>query len=344
MKAAILYGPGDLRYEETATPKIGENDVLVKVKACGVCGSDIPRVMEKGVAYFYPLIPGHEFSGYAAELGNKVSGIKKGERFAVIPIIPCGKCQYCSKGRYFHCKKYDYLGSRSNGGFAEYVKVPVDNLVKLPKEIDFENAALVEPLAVAFHVLKRVGLKKGESLAVFGLGTVGNLIGQLAVHLGAKSVIGVDIDEQKLRIAQRAGLKLLINGQKNNAVEEILRKRKGVGMDATIEAAGSMVALDQVIRVTGNLGRVGLVGRAEKDTVIPWSTFALILRKELSLLGVWGFEPIESWKKCLRIMAEGVIKTEPLVTHRIGLAETGSIIKKMYQRKGFFNKVLVMPE
>ncbi len=344
MKAAVLHGPGDLRYEETKTPRIGENDVLVKVRACGICGSDIPRVMEKGKSYFYPLIPGHEFSGEAVNLGKKTRGVKIGDRATVIPIVPCRRCEECRKKSYFHCRKYGYLGSRSNGGFAEYVRVPAVNVVKLPPKITFEQAAFTEPLTVAFHVLNRVDLKKGESIAVFGLGAIGNLIGQLAVHLGAGSVFGIDVDKQKIRIAEQSGLKSPINGKEKDAVEEILKRGKGKGVDIAIEASGSVSALEQAIRSVKKLGRIGLVGRAEKEIVIPWPTFVSVLRKEISLFGVWGFEPIESWKKCLRIMAEGGIKTEPLITHRIGLAETGDAINKMYQRKGFFNKVLIIPE
>ena len=201
MKAAVLHEPGDLRYEEKKTPRIGENDVLVKVRACGICGSDVPRVMEKDKAYFYPSIPGHEFSGEIACMGKKVKSVRKGDGVAVVPIIPCLKCEECGKRRYFHCRKYDYLGSRSDGGFAEYVKVPAANVVKLSKKMSYERAALIEPLTVAFHVLKRVGFKKGERLAVFGLGAIGNLVGQLAIYLGAEDVFGIDIDKQKLKIA-----------------------------------------------------------------------------------------------------------------------------------------------
>ena len=157
-------------------------------------------------------------------------------------------------------------------------------------------------------------------------------------------MFGVDIDKQKLKIAERSGLKSLINGKERDAVNEILKRGKGKGVDIAVEASGSVSVLEQAIKSVKNFGRIGLVGRAEKDVVIAWPTFVSILRKEISLFGIWGFEPIESWKECLRIMAEDGIKTEPLITHRIGLVETGDIINKMHQRKEFFNKVLIIQE
>ena len=187
MKALTLHKLGDLRIDETAVPHPGENEALVAVRAAGICGSDIPRTYKTG-AYFYPLIPGHEFSGIVESIGAGVDSRWRGKRVGVFPLIPCRTCMPCRKKQYEMCRHYSYLGSRRNGGFAEYVAVPSDNLIELAEDISYEQAAMMEPMAVAVHAIRKAGIgtsacgtgKKDTILriAVCGLGTSGMLLVQ----------------------------------------------------------------------------------------------------------------------------------------------------------------------
>lgn len=147
MAAAVLHAPADLRYEEIGVPRIGANDVLLRVKAAGNCGSDLQRIMVEGT-HVFPCVPGHEFSGEIAEIGNKVDSFKIGDKVTAYPLISCMRCEWCQQGEYNLCEDYDYLGSRCDGAFAEYVKVPDSNLIKLPRPIDFEEAAMIDPACV----------------------------------------------------------------------------------------------------------------------------------------------------------------------------------------------------
>ena len=172
MKAWILHGINDLRFEEADAPIIGENEVLLAVRAAGICGSDIPRVFYTGT-YSYPLIPGHEFAGQVEAVGAAVDGKWQGKRVGVFPLIPCGACLPCQKEQYEMCRHYSYLGSRRDGGFAEYVAVPEKNLIALPESVSFEEAAMFEPMSVAVHAMRKAAPQPEECTVVCGLGTIG---------------------------------------------------------------------------------------------------------------------------------------------------------------------------
>ena len=172
MKAWVLHGVNDLRFEDVKVPDIGVDEILLSVKAAGICGSDIPRIFYTGT-YSYPLIPGHEFAGQVAEIGSGVDKKWQGQRVGVFPLIPCHVCPPCRAGAYEMCRKYSYLGSRRDGGFADYVAVPEKNLIALPEGVSFEEAAMLEPMSVAVHAMRKIRPVLGERIAICGLGTIG---------------------------------------------------------------------------------------------------------------------------------------------------------------------------
>ena len=174
MKAQVLHGIGDIRYEETDKPRIEKGWVLVKVKAAGVCGSDIPRIYKTG-AHVHPIVTGHEFSGEVIETADD-NFSWRGKRVGIFPLIPCGECINCKKKMYEMCSNYNYLGSRCNGGFAEYAAVPEWNLIELPDNVSYKQAAMMEPMAVAVHAMRRFYIEKDSSVCVIGLGTIGLLL------------------------------------------------------------------------------------------------------------------------------------------------------------------------
>ncbi|MHC4506332.1 MAG: galactitol-1-phosphate 5-dehydrogenase, partial [Planctomycetota bacterium] len=255
MKAARLYAPGDIRVEEVPVPVPGEGWVLVKVTACGVCGSDIPRVMKTGT-YRFPTIPGHEFAGEVAALGPGVEGTKgleEGLRVTVIPMMPCRKCDYCSIGAYQLCESYDYVGSRRDGAFAEYVQVPARNLLALPEGVDFELGAMTDPVAIARHAVKKLAMKPGDRVAVFGVGPIGVFAIQWAKIMGASEVFAVDVFPEKLRLARDLGADCTVNAREEDPVAKILELTGGKGVERTIEFAGLPVTQEQCILAASKL-------------------------------------------------------------------------------------------
>lgn len=191
MKAWILYGINDLRLENVRMPLPVKGEVLVRIKATGICGSDVPRVFGTG-AHRHPLVIGHEFSGIVEGIGREASAAWLGRRVGVFPLIPCRECTPCRQGQYELCRDYGYLGSRRDGGFAEYVSVPAGNLIGLPESVSFEEAAMLEPMAVAVHAMRRgtenFELFRGAAIAICGLGTVGLLLAMFLIFCGEDAV------------------------------------------------------------------------------------------------------------------------------------------------------------
>ena len=175
MKALVLHNIHDLRLETAEVPKPNSKEVIISIKATGVCGSDIPRIYKTGT-YSYPLIPGHEFSGIVTKIGPNADAKWLGQRVGIFPLIPCKVCAPCKKKQYEMCRSYSYLGSRKNGGFAEYVSVPEDNLLQLPDNVTFEEAAMMEPMAVAVHAMRRIAPSVSDTVVICGLGTIGLLL------------------------------------------------------------------------------------------------------------------------------------------------------------------------
>jgi L-iditol 2-dehydrogenase len=342
MKSAVLHAIGDLRYEDKSTPDPGYGEVLIKIKASGVCGSDIPRVMKKGT-YSFPMIPGHEFAGEVVKIGETVScSVKVGDRVAVFPLIPCGKCIYCQIGDYAQCDDYDYLGSRRDGGFAEYVVAPIKNLVSVPDNVDFECAAMTEPASVALHALRRTGVDTGDNVVILGAGTIGIILAQWAKICGAGRVFVTDISQDKLKVAMDYGFSC-INSMQEDPVERIIKETKK-GADISIEAAGTPITFEQSLRMTRKLGKVILMGNVSGDVVIPERTASIILRSQLVIYGTWNSSitsiPKNEWLTALQFMSSGALNLKPLITHRFPLNEANKAFDMMYNRREFFNKVM----
>mgnify|MGYP006198981481 CR=1 FL=1 len=188
MKAAVLHAPADLRVEEVPVPEIGAQEVLVRVMAAGICGSDIGRVMVTGT-YRFPTIPGHEFAGEVAAVGAEVTHLAPGDRVAVAPLMPCGQCAWCQAGKFSLCDSYDFMGSRSDGAFAEYLKAPARNVLKVPESVSFEEAATIEPAAIILHGIHKLNIALGDAVAVVGCGALGYFALQFARLSGAQPLI-----------------------------------------------------------------------------------------------------------------------------------------------------------
>jgi L-iditol 2-dehydrogenase len=342
MKAGVLHSIGDIRCEVVPTPKPEPREVIVRVRACGICGSDVARVFETGM-YHLPEIPGHELSGEVAALGAGVTDVAIGERVAVIPLIECGECPSCLIGEYSMCDNYDYLGSRSAGGFAEYVRAPARNLVRLPQSLDFEAGALAEVMAVALHTVRRTGgLLGGERVAVFGAGTVGLLAAQFAKILGAGHVCAVDIVPAKLDVAQQLGCDLILDAAKADIEKELMDWSGQRGVEVAIEASGANAALEQAIAATGKKGKLVLVGRQERPVHLSVPSFEVLLRRQLVIFGTWAWSrlPGTEWATALLFASKGAVLTAPMITHRYPIDQVREAFEMIKRGEDVYQKML----
>jgi len=346
MKAVCMYKPKDLKVEDVPAPAIAENEVLVKVMACGVCGSDIPRINKYG-AYFAPIIPGHEFSGKIVEVGPKVTKFKAGDRVTVPPLIPCYKCEWCEKGIYSLCAKYDYFGSRRHGAMAEYVNVPEPNLLKLPDNVDYIDAATTDPCANSLHGLAQSRLQEGEIFVSYGAGPIGLFAVQVSKARGASKVIAVDMGEEKTKVAKLCGADVVIDAKKDDPAEIIKRETDGKMADVVIDFTGAPPAQKKAIDCAGKMARVVLLGISHSGLSLDEHEVDNIMRGQISVIGSWNSFtkpfPGDDWFDSLELFKEGKISSKHLVSHKLPLDEAPEIFRKIDAGGFFFNKILFLP-
>ena len=341
MKALTLRSNAELVYGDVQKPeKPGKSYCLIRVDAAGICGSDIHRAFEQG-AYHYPLIMGHEFSGIIEEAPRE-SNFQPGQRVAVFPLIPCMTCPACQSGDYAQCIDYDYLGSRRDGAFAEYVWVPEHNLFELPKHVESLHAAMIEPCAVSLHGIRKLRVSGGEHAVVFGGGSIGNMSAQWLKILGCGSVTIVDIDPHKLDIAEQMGF-ATIHAIDKNPIEAILDATNGRGAELVVEACGLPLTYGQAIESAAYFARILLLGTLNSNMALTPKHVSAILRRELVLTGAWNSSMVprgnDDWSTVLRFM-DRELQAAPLISHIVSLEEGPSIFAAMVEGKEYFNKVL----
>ncbi len=335
MKALVLKNVGQLNIEDIKKPAPERGEVLVKVGACGICGSDIPRAYKDG-AHNMPLIIGHEFAGTVKAVGDSVDNSWQNKKVGVFPLIPCNKCQCCLEKKYEMCKAYSYLGSRRDGGFAEYVTVPEWNLIELPDTITMEQAAMLEPMAVAVHGIRQVmgremidgeakSIDRNSNIVVMGLGTIGLFVTMFLKDMGFKNVFTVGnkafqrskvmelgIPESNFCDSKSTDVRKWINVNTNDA-----------GADIFFECVGTKESLITGIDSAAPSGKVCTVGNPHSDMDIPRDTYWKILRNQLTLTGTWNssytHESSDDWHYVIDRLNQGKINPEKLITHKFDL-------------------------
>ncbi|MFD1407491.1 galactitol-1-phosphate 5-dehydrogenase [Kroppenstedtia eburnea] len=348
MNALKLYGKRDLRYEKADLPAIQKvDDVLIKVKAAGICGSDLSRYAKLG-PYIEGMVWGHEFSGEVVETGPAVTHVKAGDRVAACPTFYCGKCNSCKKGELSQCEELTVIGARHPGAFAEFVRLPGENVMLLPDSIDFDTAACIEPSAVVAHGFYRTAMRPGAEVAVMGCGNIGLLAVQWAKVFGAGKVYAIDIDYEKLDIAKQVGADAAIHSLEKAAHEQLMDLTHGRGVDVAIEAAGSPITSAQVFALAKKGGQVVFMGIPYDDVKVERFYFEKIVRNELTVLGSWNAIsspfPGKEWRATIHFMNTGQIDVKPLISHRLSLREGPAVFEKMINREGLYGKVLFDPE
>jgi len=347
MNAYVLHGPNDMRYEETDIPLLMSGEVLVKVKACGICGSDVPRVYKTG-AHVHPLIPGHEFAGEVVALGAEVDGKWLGKRVGVFPLIPCGECGPCKNKQYEMCRNYSYLGSRRDGGFAEYVVVPQENLIELPDEVSFEAAAMLEPMAVAVHAMRGIVVKTADTVVVCGMGTIGLLLLMFLREMGVENIFVIGNKESQKKMAVLAGVceENFCDTRSCDCEKWLAEKTEGNGVDVFFECVGKNETVLQAINMTTPGGRVMLVGNPYSDMDLDKAVYWKILRNQLTLKGTWNssftHEEKDDWHYVLQRLGEKKINPEVLISHRFPLNDLEKGLEIMRDKTEDYVKIMIV--
>jgi L-iditol 2-dehydrogenase len=327
LKAAVLFASRDLRYTDFETPQINDHEILVKMKATGICGSDLPRVLADG-AHFFPIVLGHEFSGEVVEVGKEVSNIQVGERIVGAPLIPCMKCIDCQHGWYSQCKNYSFIGSRVPGSWAEYVKMPAINAVKLLDSVTFEQGALFEPATVSLHGLLVMDFRGGTDVAIVGCGTIGMLALQFTKILGAKRIFALDIDSKKLQLAKEYGADFCINTGDADFKEQIQDLTGGRGFEMVVENAGIEFTEKLSLEIAANKGYVMFIGTPSRPITLAPREFEHINRKELTVRGSWMSYsapfPGREWEMAGYYFGQGKLRFKEIIDRIIPLSEINS--------------------
>lgn len=346
MKGLVFYDKRDLRYEDVDEPVIEKgDDVIVKVKAVGICGSDIARYRDLG-PYVPGTVWGHEFSGEVVAVGKGVTTLSVGDRVAGCPNMVCHTCKYCEAGEYTKCESLNTMGAYIPGAFAEYTKLPERHWVKIPENMSYEEGALVEPATVAIHGLYQTNIQMGYEVAVIGCGNIGLMAIAWAKAFGAGKVYAFDIDDKQLDTAKKFGADELINSSKIDFHDEI--RKYGDGVDLAIESAGTPFTAARVLGLPHKGGEVVYMGIPHGDVNVPRFYFEKIMRNELHIIGSWCSPtapfPGKAWSNAVKYMGEGRVKLVDIITHRIHLSEGAETFEKIIKNPRDFGKVVFFPE
>lgn len=346
MKAYALYGVNDLRLEDRAVPEVKPDQVLVQVKAVGICGSDIPRIFRTGT-YSFPTVPGHEFSGIVVKVGEQADTSWLGRPVGIFPLIPCRECAPCRQKLYELCRHYSYLGSRTDGAFAEYVAVPQENLIALPQGVSFEAAAMMEPMAVAVHAMRQARVQPGQTVMVCGLGTIGLLLTMFLKEAGIERVLAAGNKEQQKQMA--AALGVAEADFCDTRVQEMdawtAERTDGAGADVFFECIGKNETIEKAIELTAPMGTVQVIGNPDGDIQLPKAVYWKILRNQLTVRGSWNssftHEETDDWHYVLQALKEKRIAPERLITHLLPFEQLNRGLAIMRDKSEEYVKIMV---
>ena len=344
MRGSFFLGANqDTKFEirEMPRPDLGPHDVLVKNMACGICGTDVHiyHGEEGSAAVTPPVVLGHEYSGIVEQIGSEVTVVKPGDHVTIDPNMYCGICRSCRMGRKQNCEHLFALGVNVNGGFAEYSVCPETQCFVLKKDVDFDVAAMAEPLACVIHGIDLSGIKPGQSVAIIGTGAIGFLMMQMAKLKGASTVIMCTTNDERAELAIRLGADYVINSKKENLVEKIKEYTDSDGVDVVIECVGKTVATNQAIQIAGKGATIVLF-----SVPAPDATYALplidVFKKELTIVG--SLINPDTHQRAVNIINEGRIEIKDLITHTFSLDNLEEAIHRQMSHDSI--KVVVHPQ
>lgn len=322
MKSVILYGIGDIRIENRDIPKPKSHEVLIKVKACGVCGTD-NSLYRGDYPANYPVIIGHEFAGDVVEIGSEVNSFKIGDRVTVDPNRVCHKCFYCRSGQEHLCINIQSMGVHIDGSDTEYCVMLDTNVYKIPDSLTYESAAFCEPLACAIHGVDLDGIKSGDTVVIMGAGGMGNLITQCVKNAGAANILVFEPIKHRRDLALENGATLAFNPLEVDLKHEVT-KIKEIGADVVIEVAGNSKAQSDCISLVRKGGTVQFFGCSPKDNFIQINPFSLN-ENEIKIIG--SFDNQFSTGRAVELLAANKIRVDNLISHRIQLSDYLDVFK-----------------
>ena len=317
MLQAVVKKPGEIDIREVPAPSVEKGTVLIRVRNIGICGSDIHVFHGEHIYKEYPVIPGHEVSGEVVKTGDDVSGIKAGDRVTVRPQIVCGKCYNCLHGNYNICSDLKVMGFHVPGAASEYFLAPLENVIVFPGEMPFDEGAMIEPVAVAIHALKRCGGVKGKKILILGAGPIGNLVAQVAGAEGAESVIITDTSEFRLKKAFDCGISSTVNVRTDDLEKRLLSGFGQDRADVIIECVGREETVEQAIELARPGTDIVIVGVPGRKLSIDVS---LIQDRELKLIGTLMYKE-EDFRDAIRIIGEEKVKLVELITDKFPFSE-----------------------
>ncbi|MDB6134525.1 MAG: Alcohol dehydrogenase zinc-binding domain protein [Verrucomicrobiales bacterium] len=343
MKALTLTAYKEFQFGESPVPTIQPDEVLVKVAACGICGSDVHGMDGSSGRRIPPVIMGHEASGTIVEIGDQVENWTKGTRVTFDSTLYCGQCAWCADGQVNLCDNRRVLGVscgdyRQNGAFAEYVAVPARVLYAIPENMSFEQAAFAEPAAVALHAVNRAQAGPGQSALVVGAGIIGLLIIQALKAAGCSKVYATDLSEARLDLARDLGADEVFPAKVGGLKEAMLERTDGQGVDIAMEVVGISPTLTAAIECVRKGGNVGLVGNLAQKTDFP---LQLVVTRELSIFGCCA--SAGEYSRALEEIASGRIRVEPLTSAIRPLEEGADWFQRLYEAKENLIKVILQP-
>ena len=345
MKAAVFYAQEDLRLEDLPTPRISADQILLRVEACAICGSDV-RVYRFGARNITPPVTlGHEATGTILEVGRSLTGYSPGQRVAIAPAIPCGDCGYCQRGIQTMCDNLRSIGYELHGGFAEFMVVPYAAIRAgcvnaIPDNLSFEEATVAEPLACAINGQELLNVGLGDTVVVIGAGPLGCMHAELAKIRGARKVIMVEIQESRLQLAKKFSVDVFINGMQEDVGKRVLEETEGVGASVVVVAAPSAQAQAQALTLAAKQGRISFFAGLPKDNPMVTINANLLHYRQLCVVGAYGSKPRHN-RLALDLLAAGKFRTASLIGMVVPLERIEEGIEAIV--KGRVLKVVVRP-
>jgi L-iditol 2-dehydrogenase len=343
MQALLLTNYRQLELTSIEQPTVGPEDVLISVRACGICGSDVHGYDGSTGRRIPPLVMGHEAAGVVAEVGTAVECFCVGDRVTFDSTISCGRCGPCLRGNVNLCVDRRVLGVscaeyRQHGAFAEFVAVPQNVVYSIPAGLSYDEAALLEPVSVALHAVDHVKVEHGDCAIVVGTGMIGLLVIQALRVAGCREVIAIDIDASRLELARKLGASVTINAEEAHPRDIIVELTNGQGADVVMEVVGNAVALNTAINCVRRGGRIGLVGNLAAEVPFPLQS---VVTREITLYG--SCSSAGDYPRAIELVASGAIRVKPLISAVAPLGDGPQWFERLYARELGLMKVVLQP-
>jgi L-iditol 2-dehydrogenase len=343
MKALVLEDYKSLKIQDSPVPELAANEVLIRVKSCGICGSDVHGFDGSSGRRIPPVIMGHEASGIIDSTGPAVSSFQPGERVTFDSMISCGHCRFCRDGEPNLCDERRVLGVscedyRRNGAFAEFVSVPEHIVYRIPDNLPFDEAALVEPVSVAVHAVNRTPVQLADTAVVIGAGMIGLLTIQALRTAGCGRIIAVDLEDDRLALARELGADDTLNSSHQDVPAAVIEMTNGLGADITVEAVGADATVRMAVDCVRKGGTITLIGNISQNVKFPLQS---VVTREVRVLGSCASS--NDYPACLDLMGRGKIRVKPIISAAVPLERGAEMFDRLYAKEPNLTKVILNP-